>query len=130
MTTQMSPFAQFTDQQTVLLTTYKRNGDPVETPVNVAVEGDHAYFRTWDTAWKIKRIRRNPEVAVAPSTNTGKATGPAIRAHAQILSGQEYEHAGELIAKKHPFLQGLFVPLVHRLRRQQTMHLKLTQTNP
>jgi hypothetical protein len=30
----------------VLLTTYRRDGTPVSTPVNLAVEEDHAYFRT------------------------------------------------------------------------------------
>jgi uncharacterized protein len=51
----------FTKQKTVLLTTYRRDGTPVGTPVNIAVEGDHAFVRTWDTAWKFKRIRNTPE---------------------------------------------------------------------
>jgi uncharacterized protein len=67
-------------QWAVLLTTYRRDGAPVGTPVNVVVEGDHAYFRTWDTAWKLRRIRNNPEVHFAPSTPLGKPTGPHIRA--------------------------------------------------
>jgi hypothetical protein len=40
----------FVKQWAVLLTTYKRDGTPVGTAVNIAVEGDLAYFRTWDTA--------------------------------------------------------------------------------
>jgi len=51
----------FVEQWAVLLTTYKRAGTPVGTAVNIVVEGDHAYFRTWDTAWKLKRIRNNPD---------------------------------------------------------------------
>jgi len=46
-------------QRTVLLTTYRRNGAPVGTPVNIAVEGDRAFVRTFDKAWKLKRIRNN-----------------------------------------------------------------------
>ena len=34
----------------------------------LVVEGDRAYFRTWDTAWKLRRIRNNPEVEFTPST--------------------------------------------------------------
>jgi predicted pyridoxine 5'-phosphate oxidase superfamily flavin-nucleotide-binding protein len=90
----------FVHQKYVLLTTYRRDGTPVGTPVNIAVEGDRAFVRTWDTAWKVKRIRNNSEVEVAPSTLRGKPTGPAI-------------------------LHGLLVPLVHRLRRNKTVHIEL-----
>ena len=47
-------------QWAVLLTTYKRDGTPVGTAVNIAVEGDLA-FRTRDTAWKLRRIRITPK---------------------------------------------------------------------
>jgi PPOX class probable F420-dependent enzyme len=50
----------FVRQWAVLLTTYKRDGTPVGTAVNIVVEGDHAYFRTWDTAWRFRRIRNVP----------------------------------------------------------------------
>ncbi|HEY1829609.1 MAG TPA: PPOX class F420-dependent oxidoreductase [Acidimicrobiales bacterium] len=61
---------------TVLLTTYKRDGSAVPTPVNLAVEGDRAYFRSYDKAWKTKRIRNNPLVEVAPCSVRGT---PAVR---------------------------------------------------
>ena len=47
----------FVEQWAVLLTTYKRDGTPVGTTVNIVVDGDHAYLRTWDTAWRSMRIR-------------------------------------------------------------------------
>jgi uncharacterized protein len=115
----------FVRQKTILLTTYRRDGTPVGTPVNVAVDGDRAFVRTWDTAWKVKRIRNNPEVEVAPSTVRGKPTGPAIRAHAKVLSGDESAYAGGALARKYPILQGLLVPLIHRLRRNETVHIEL-----
>ena len=115
----------FIHQKYVLLTTYRRDGTPVGTPVNIAVDGDRAFVRTWDTAWKVKRIRNNPEVEVAPSTIRGKPTGPAIRAHARILDGDESAYAGRAIARKHPILHGFLVPLVHRLRGNKTVHIEL-----
>jgi uncharacterized protein len=115
----------FVHQKYVLLTTYRRDGTPVGTPVNIAVEGDRAFVRTWDTAWKVKRIRNNSEVEVAPSTLRGKPTGPAVRAHARILDGDESAYAGRAIARKHRILHGLLVPLVHRLRRNKTVHIEL-----
>jgi PPOX class probable F420-dependent enzyme len=119
----LAPFAR---QPTVLLTTFKRDGTPVGTPVNIAVEGEHAFVRTYDSAWKLKRIRHNPQVEVAPSTWRGRPTGPAIKARARVLSGAESAHAGQLIQRKHPVLQGVLVPLTHRLRHNTTMHIELT----
>lgn len=116
----------FVHQKTVLLTTYRRDGTPVGTPVTIAVDGDRAFIRTWDTAWKFKRMRRNPEVTVAPSTFRGAPTGPAVRARARILGGAEAAHASRLLARKHRILQGIIVPLTHRLRRNKTMHVELT----
>jgi PPOX class probable F420-dependent enzyme len=52
-------------RKTVVLTTYRRNGTAVATPVSITATGDRAFFRTWDTAWKAKRLRRNPNVEVA-----------------------------------------------------------------
>ena len=119
----------FIRQKYVLLTTYRRDGTPVRTPVNIAVDGDRAFVRTWDTAWKVKRIRNNPEVEVAPSTLRGKPTGPAIRVHARILEGDESAYAGRAIARKHRILHGFLVPLVHRLRRNKTVHIELKQVD-
>src|SRR5262247_3700490 len=104
----------FVRQKTVLLTSYRRDVTPVGTPVNIAVEGARAFVRTWDTSWKIKRIRNYSEVEIAPSTFSGKPTGPAIHAHARVLSGDESAHAGQALARKHPILHGILVPLIHR----------------
>jgi PPOX class probable F420-dependent enzyme len=116
----------FAKQPTVLLTTYRRDGTPVGTPVSIAVEGDHAFIRTYDRAWKAKRLRNNPDVEVAPSTTGGKPTGPAVSARARLLEGAEARHAAKLLARKNRILQGVFVPLYHRLRRYRTLHYELT----
>src|ERR1043165_7640300 len=99
--TERGPFAALAKQRAVLLTTYRRDGRAVATAVNIAVEGDHAYVRSWDTAGKTKRIRRNPEVEVAPSTMSGKATGPSMHARAELIDGDEARHAADPIEHKH-----------------------------
>jgi uncharacterized protein len=124
-----STFAPFIHQRTILLTSYRRDGTPVGTPVSIAVAGDRAYVRTWDTAWKVKRMRRNPVVAIAPSTWRGKVTGPAVSARARLLTGEEAAHAARLLRQKHPLLHGVLVPLMHRLRRNRTVHFELTPLN-
>jgi PPOX class probable F420-dependent enzyme len=115
----------FVGQWAVLLTTFKRDGTPIGTPVSIAVDGDRAFVRTFDTAWKLKRIRNNPEVEVAPSTRRGRPTGSAIRARARVLEGEESAYAGRLLARKHPILHRFLVPLVHRLRGNETIHIEL-----
>ncbi|MCV5409829.1 PPOX class F420-dependent oxidoreductase, partial [Escherichia coli] len=85
------------NQWAVLLTTYKRDGTPVGTPVSIVVDGDRALTRTWDTAWKLRRIRNNPEVEISPSTPRGRPTGPAIRARARVLAGEEADRAARLL---------------------------------
>lgn len=114
------------DTWTVLLTTYKRDGTGVGTPVNLAVDGDRAYFRTYDKAGKAKRIRNNPIVDIAPSTVRGRARGSSVRAAARLLEGDEDRHAREVIERKHPVFQRSMIPLGHRLARYRTMHYELT----
>jgi PPOX class probable F420-dependent enzyme len=121
--------ARFARQKTVLLTSYRRDGRPVGTPVSIAVDGDRAVFRSFEQAGKTRRIRANPRVTVAPSTARGTPTGPAVQAMARGLEGAEARHAARLLAGKHPLLHGLLVPLTHRLGRAKTgrtVHFELT----
>lgn len=113
-------------QRTVLLTSYRRDGTPVGTPVNVVVRGDHAYFRTYDKAFKSKRLARNPAVEIAPSTFRGKTTGPAVHGRVRLLTEDESQPIRRLLARKHPFLQGFAVPLVHKLKHYRTLHYEVT----
>ena len=130
VTTAATPvLARFVRQKTVLVTTYRRNGRPVGTPVSLAVDGDHAYLRTFEKAGKTRRIRNDPRVDIAPSTARGRPTGPAIQATARRLEGAEVRRAARLLRHKHPLLHGLLVPLTHRLGRAKTgrtVHFKLT----
>ena len=122
----MTSFEPFTKRRTALLTTYKRDGAPVATPVTIAVDGDHAYVRTWDTAWKARRMRNDPRVLVAPATMGGRRRGEPVPARSRLLSGEEAAHAARAIARRQRILQGILVPLTHRLMRYRTVHYELT----
>ena len=126
MTSQEDLLEPFIHQRAVLLTSYRRDGTPVGTAVNIAVDGDRAFVRTPHRTGKVKRLRNNPNVEIAPSTFLGKPTGPAIRAQARLLSGDEAKYASGKLARKYRILQGILVPLVHRLTRSKTMHYELT----
>ncbi len=112
--------ARFVEQKTVLLTSYRRDGTPVRTPLSLAVDGDRAVFRTYERAWKTRRLRRNPTIELSPCTATGRPTGPAISATARRLDRAEAARAARLLRRKYPLLHGLTVPLAHRLGRAKT----------
>jgi PPOX class probable F420-dependent enzyme len=111
--------------KTILLTTYKRDGTAVGTPVSIAFDGGQAFFRSYDKAWKTKRLRRNPHVQAAPSTFRGKPTGSAISARATPLEGEQARIAARALARRHRVLQAILVPAAHRLMRYRTLHYEL-----
>jgi PPOX class probable F420-dependent enzyme len=121
----MSTLSSLKDTKTILLTTYKRDGTPIDTPVSIAFDGDRAFFRSYDKAWKTKRLRNNPSVKVAPATVKGTATGPVVEARAILLEGAEAKLAARALARRHRMLQAVVVPVMHRLARYRTMHYEL-----
>ena len=121
-----SNFASARNARTILLTTYKRDGTAVPTPVSIAFGDGRAFFRSYDKAWKTKRLRNNPRVEFAPSTLRGKPTGPPVKARATLLEGGQARVAAKALARQHRVLQGFLVPMAHRIRRYHTMHYELT----
>jgi PPOX class probable F420-dependent enzyme len=72
-------------QKYISLTTFRKNGTAVATPVWFGEQDDQLYVMTRSDSGKYKRIRNNPQVQVAPCTVRGKITGPEFAASAQIL---------------------------------------------
>jgi len=120
-----NPLVELDRHWAVRLTTFRRDGTPVSTPVSLARSGDRVFFRTYEQAGKFKRLRNDQRVLVAPSTPRGTATGPAVEARATLLSGPDDELAGRLIDAKHRIFQGFLVRTAHRLRRFTTRHFEL-----
>ncbi|MFF0818547.1 PPOX class F420-dependent oxidoreductase [Rhodococcus sp. NPDC003318] len=125
MTEQTPPDA-LTAAKVVLLETRKRDGTWVNTPVNIATDGAHAYFRTPGRASKNKRLRNFPDVRVAPCTWSGKATGPESVATAHLLSGADADAAARAIDHRFPILQRMIVRATHKVMRTPTLHYELT----
>jgi PPOX class probable F420-dependent enzyme len=118
-------FALVKNAKTVLLTTYKRDGTGVDTPVSIAFDGDRAFFGSYHKAWKTKRLRNNPRVEIAASNLRGQRKGPAIHARATLLEGEQARTAASALKRSHPVLQAVLVPVFHRLLRYRTMHYAL-----
>jgi uncharacterized protein len=111
----------------VLLTTFRRDGTPVGTPVHIAVVGAVAYIRTFEPSGKLKRMRRNNHVEIAPCTVRGRVTGAPLRATVRILDG-EGAAAARALAAKYPILHGRLIPWYHRRKGLVTTHIELTPT--
>jgi PPOX class probable F420-dependent enzyme len=112
--------APFVRQKTIRLTTFRKDGTPGTSPVSIAVDGDRAYFRSFERAIKVRRMRRNPSVEFGPATMSGKPTGSMQPGRVRLLEGAEYRTAARLLRRKYPFLHGVVVPLAHRLMRSKT----------
>jgi len=102
-------FAAFAGHKYLSLETFKKNGQGVKTPVwfaaepSVALDSGEAklYVYTIGVSGKVKRIRNNPQVRIAPCDMGGKLLGDWIPAHAEILADAEAGRGMELLNKKY-----------------------------
>ena len=94
-------FAALGDQQFILLNTYRRSGVAVPTAVWFANGDGRLFFQTGPEAGKVKRLRANARVTIAPSTRIGEPLGSALNARALVLSGAEAEQAEAALHAKY-----------------------------
>jgi len=88
-------FAALEGARYVLLTSYRRSGAGVPTPFGALFREGKVYCFIDARSGKVKRIRRQPRVEVAPCTQRGAPTGPSVAGQARVLEGAE---ADELAA--------------------------------
>ncbi|MBF6080475.1 PPOX class F420-dependent oxidoreductase [Nocardia cyriacigeorgica] len=100
----------------ILLTTFRKDGTPVPTPLWAAADDGKIFVWTVTDSWKVKRLRRNPAVTLQPCNAKGTPHGTAIDGTARILDADETENVRRLLRKKY-FLLGPLVILGSNLRR-------------
>jgi uncharacterized protein len=112
-------FTRFQGEKVVSLETYRMNGEPVRTPVWFLEENGTLYVHTDDSTGKVKRIRRNPKVRLAPSHFRGKPKAEYIDAQAELeTSPATVEEYHSKIYKKYG-LQGTFTKFIKRFSRSK-----------
>ena len=113
----------------LLVTTYRKNGTPVATPVWVVRDGDALGVWTVADSWKVKRIRNRADVVVGPCDVRGNPTGESVPARAEILDAAGSAAYRRLIARKYGIL-GRLTLLGSRLRRgaDGTLGIRVTLT--
>lgn len=104
------------------LTTYRKSGEPVRTPVWFAQEGDTLYLFTNGETGKVKRIRNGGRVLVGPADARGRPLGVEVQGEAALVSGGEAQRAGAALTRKYGLLKHLF-SLVARIRRQRAAYI-------
>ena len=109
--TAMAIPAEIHGQRYISLATFRKTGVPVPTPIWFAEDGDKLYFMTNAKLGKIKRIRNNAQVKIAPCTIRGKVTGPEFSATARILPPEDAARVRRAIKAKYWLAR---VPLLWR----------------
>ncbi len=102
-------FAAFAGHKYLNLETFKKSGEGVKTPVwfapepSVSLDSSDAklYVYTIGASGKVKRIRNNPRVRIAPCDMRGRVLGEWVDARAEIVTGKEAAHGMQLLNKKY-----------------------------
>ncbi len=119
--------ADLVEERYLVIETYRKNGDPVRTPVWFAEHQGIIYVRTNTDTGKAKRIRRNPHVRIAPSSARGIPKSDWIEAEAIITSEGEAKTAFSLLKTKYG-IQYRLIRFIHWLqtRKDRSVALRIT----
>jgi uncharacterized protein len=99
------------------LTSFKRDGTGVTTPVWFVVDDGQLLVLTASQSFKVKRIHRNPAVTVAACTASGRLRGEPVPAHAQLLPTSELPRVEQLLNRKYRRDRILILPIYRAVQR-------------
>jgi uncharacterized protein len=109
------------------LTSFKRDGTSVATPVWFAEHNGKLLVETDASSGKVKRIRRDPAVRIAVCTASGRLRGDQVPAVAELLPDSEISGAERLIKRKYRADLVIIAPLRFI---QSALHLGRARTKP
>jgi hypothetical protein len=115
--------AQFAKTKYLNLETFRKTGVGVRTPVWFAEDPESHVFYIYSApeAGKVKRIRNNPKVRIAPCTLRGNLRGAWVEARARICASDEVLHGQALLRRKYGWLK-IIGDFFSRMRgRKQTV---------
>lgn len=93
------------NQKYLSLETYKKNNLPVQTPVWFVVHNDTIHIVTREKTGKIKRLKNNNNVQIAPCTFNGKITGKAATGKAVFSPLEDVQTVLNLRRKKYGVME-------------------------
>jgi PPOX class probable F420-dependent enzyme len=117
----------------VSLTTFRRTGVPVATPVWAGPDGDTSVVWTRADSGKVKRLRHTARVTVAPCDVRGRVKGPAVEAVAEFVPAAEQERALAALRRAYGLrftLGNATARLWHRVLRRPGQRHELIRIRP
>ena len=118
ITLEKATFPDLRKEQCIALTTFRKTGQAVTTPVWFAIKLGIIYVETHADAGKLKRLGHTARVTLAPCTYSGKITGSVYEGIARILTeSEESTEASATLAKKYGVMRSLF----HFIRNARRM---------
>jgi PPOX class probable F420-dependent enzyme len=122
----MTAFEPFHQQQYLNLEAFRKSGIGVKTPVWFVQEGEMLFVRTVANSGKVKRIRNNPHVNIAPCKADGVLLGEWVPALARELKDEETDcKVNRLLDKKYGLVKKMF-GLVSALQGRRDTILEIT----
>ena len=120
-------------QRYVSLTTFRRDGTAASVPVwVVSDDGERLLIWTGADTGKVKRIRRDPRVLIAPADYRGRELGPQVQAQARVLGPEADAIVVPLLRRKYGWqrraleIQGRLSSLLRRRPPPASVYLELT----
>ena len=111
----MPTLEQLGSEKYALLTTFRRDGRAVATPLWVMPDGDGIAFWTPRDSGKVKRIRNNGRVTVTACDMRGNPRGEAVEATARLGDTADWKRVTKALTRKYG-LMGRLTLLGSRLR--------------
>ncbi len=105
------------DGKYLSLTSFRRDGTGVATPVWFVADDGSLLVETDADSYKVKRIRRDPHVRIAPCDARGRLRGEPVEAEARILPESERARVEQLLAQKYRIDRVIVYPLYRLLTR-------------
>ncbi|MCI0336468.1 MAG: PPOX class F420-dependent oxidoreductase [Acidobacteria bacterium] len=115
--------SQFVGQKYLSLESYRQNGQAVRTPVWFAEGDGRFYIYTLADSYKVKRIRHNPRVRIAPCDVLGNVKGRWVDATARFLDEAGDRRTHELLNRKYGLIKSLFD--LFRIRKNQRLSIAI-----
>ncbi len=96
----MNELDRLSESKYISISTTRKNGEKIATPVWVTREGDALYVITGADSGKVKRIRNNPHVEVAPCDARGRLKGDVVAGTVEILDADGTEEVRSRVSKR------------------------------
>ncbi|HEY7109319.1 MAG TPA: PPOX class F420-dependent oxidoreductase [Nitrososphaeraceae archaeon] len=120
--------SQFSESKYISIETYKKNGTGVRTPVWFIIHQGLIYFRTDKKSGKVKRLKNNPHVKIAPCDIRGNIKKEWLDGKAHFANSEESSIAYGMIGKKYG-VRAKLVRIVNKIRGKRPVVLAILLNN-